>query len=69
MTNLWLIKLDKAKPGVNLPRKVFNDVRGFYKTQFKHEIMLVKEDKQRFFYKLKPRIQKDILDQMFENKY
>lgn len=68
-TNLWLIKLDKAKPGVTLSRKVFEDVREYYMKSFSHDVKLVTEHRSGFFEDLKPRMKQVIMDYMFKIKY
>jgi len=67
--NLWLILVDKAKPSHLLFKKVFDDVRDFYTKKLKHEAQLEDFDKYLFFEKLKPRLQKSVLDSINRLKY
>lgn len=67
--NLWLILVDKAKPSHLLYKKVFDDVRDFYTKKLKHEAKLDDIDKYYFFEKLKPRLQKNVLDSINRLKY
>lgn len=65
--NLWLLKIDRQKPDQKINRKMYDDVRDYYLRKFKHTTTLVFNEE--FFPNLKPRLQKQVLDQIFQLKY
>ena len=72
MIDLWLIQLDKARKQVILDKSIFSGVRDFYSQQFKFDASIVYKDKSfgdtcSFFEQLKPRLQRAVLDAIFQN--
>ena len=63
LVELWLIQLDKAKPQTLLSKKVFQDVRDFYRKKFNYETNIIRENV--LYDQLKPRLQRVVLDSVF----